>query len=108
MYSKASQEGAGEGWREVMQMRLCISGPKCWWEGCLSFHVLPLPAPTAAEPRRPLSGLPLCLSPPSACPYLACWGCDKTKGEVFDCMNTPFGVGPDKESVKESERPAWV
>lgn len=88
---------------------LSISGPKCSWEGCFSFfHEFPLPAPTAAEPRRPLPLLPLCQSPPSAWPYLACWSCDKTKGEVFDCMSTPFGVGPDKEFVKESERPAWV
>lgn len=66
-------------------------------------HLPPYSPP--ANPAQTLRSSP----PPSSLPHLGLiwyvqW-CDKTKREVFDCMNTPFGRIPDREeSVKESER----
>lgn len=70
-----------------------------------SFLRPPLPVPPNPAPANPAQ------TPPSLPPSLPLLGliwyvqwCDKTKREVFDCTNTPFGGIPAREeSVKESD-----
>lgn len=79
---------------------LSLYVPKNWWEDFICPLHLP-PTPLPAQPCRDPS------SPPSLPQLGLIWSvqwCDKTKREVSDCTNTPFGEIPAREeSVKESE-----
>lgn len=83
---------------------LSLCGPKSW---CKDLFCL-LPVPPSHVPLLPTSQTSPDPSLFSSFPSLSLiwyvqW-CDKTKREVFECTNTPFGGTPAREeSVKESK-----
>lgn len=85
---------------------LSLHGPHSWCEDFLCLLPVPpspAPLPSANQPDPSLTPLLPRSLPPLGLIWYVQW-CDKTKREVFDCTNTPFGEIPAREeSVKESE-----